>query len=352
MLDDINVLKQRDPDGVLVRLADIAETVAWQPQITDPEQDGRPLTSIVVAGMGGSALAADLMRPILVGSLGVPYEIIRGYNLPAYVATSTLVVLVSHSGNTEETLSCYRQARERGCQVAVVASGGKLLETAHRDSVVSVAVVAGSQPRMSTFMHLRALLALFEHFQLIDHELSEEMTNSRDWLARETRAWNRDVPVHENYAKQLALVSVGKTPVIYGGFMTAPVAYKWKISWNENAKNTAFCNQYPEFNHNEFIGWTSHPIEKPFVIFDLVSDFESPRIVERMRLSDRLLSGKRPKTNEIHLAGDSAIAQALWGCMLADFVSVYVAVLNGVNAEPVALVERLKTELSPLPTDD
>ena len=152
--------------------------------------------------------------------------------------------------------------------------------------------------------------------------------------------------IHENYAKQLALIAVGKTPVIYAGSLMFPAAYKWKISWNENAKNVAFCDEIPEFNHNEFIGWTSHPIEKPFVIFDLLSSLEHPRILKRFEITDRLLSGMRPKANAVQLKGDSVIKQLLWASILADFVSIYVAILNGVNPTPVDLVEKLKHELA------
>ena len=346
MLDDINVLKQRDPDGVLTRLADVAKTVTWQPKVVNPENDNRQITSVIVAGMGGSALAADLIRPLMAELLDISYEIVRDYDLPQYAGHNSLVIIISHSGNTEETLSCYRQARQIGCQIAVITSGGKLLELADIDDVVYSAVATGSQPRMSVFLHLKSLLLLLNHFDVINNQLFDEVNQSYSLLAAETDNWHHEVPVHANYAKQLALMSVGKTAIIYGGSLTAPVAYKWKISWNENAKNTAFRGTYPEFNHNEFIGWSSHPVEKPFVVFDIRSSFESPRILERMQLSDKLLSGKRPKTTVINLVGDTAIAQMLWGCMLADFVSTYVAVLNGVNPEPVALVERFKQELS------
>ncbi len=127
--------------------------------------------------------------------------------------------------------------------------------------------------------------------------------------------------------------------------MTAPVAYKWKISWNENAKNVAFWNEFPEFNHNEFLGWTSHPVEKPFAVFDIISNFEHPQIIKRFDVSDRLLSGLRPKSTVVNLKGDSLIKQLLWGSILADYVSIYLAILNGVDPVPVVLIEKLKKEL-------
>lgn len=164
-------------------------------------------------------------------------------------------------------------------------------------------------------------------------------------LATASEDWTPNVTTDKNLAKQLALLAVGKTAVIYGGEITAPLAYKWKISWNENSKNVAFWNEYPEFNHNEFLGWTSHPVEKPYVIFDLFSRFEHSQVQRRFEISDRLLSGMRPKATRVELVGDSVLAQLLWGCILADFVSIYLAILNGVDPTPVALIEKLKQEL-------
>jgi glucose/mannose-6-phosphate isomerase len=174
----------------------------------------------------------------------------------------------------------------------------------------------------------------------------DEIAATADWLASETAKWTSDVSTDKNYAKQLALTAVGKTPVFYAGSLMSPVAYKWKISWNENAKNVAFWNELPEFNHNEFMGWTSHPIEKPFAVFDLVSELEHTQILKRFEVSDRLLSGRRPKSTVVSLEGDSEIAQMLWGSILADFVSIYVAILNGVDPTPVPLIEKLKQELA------
>ena len=126
----------------------------------------------------------------------------------------------------------------------------------------------------------------------------------------------------------------------------SPVGYKWKISINENAKNTAFCNELPEFNHNEFIGWSSHPVDKPFVVLDLISGFEHPQVLRRFAITDQLLSGLRPKAISVELQGESVIAQMLWGCVLADFVSIYLAILNGIDPTQVDLIEKLKQELA------
>lgn len=343
-LDNENFLAERDPEGALKVAAEQFTQATFDAVVTNKENDGREITSIVVTGMGGSALAALLAKAWLKNDMAVPFEVIRGYDLPSYIDRHTLVIASSYSGNTEETVSALGQATDRGAQLGVIASGGELNKIAEDSSIAHVMLPTGLQPRMAVIYNLRALLALLENFGVVVEKLHEIETLS-SWLGQESSAWGPAVPVAQNYAKQLAKQAVGKTPVFYGGALTAPVAYKWKISFNENAKNVAFWNEYPEFNHNEFLGWTSHPVEKPFAIFDLISQFEHPQILKRFEISDRLLSGMRPKATVVNLVGETLIGQMLWASILADYVSIYVAILNGVDPTPVELIEKFKKEL-------
>ena len=345
MLDDKNILRQRDPSGALAVAAREFAQLSHEAVVQNAEHDGREITSLVVTGMGGSALAALLLKVWLKDVLTIPFEIIRGYNLPHYVGKNTLVIASSYSGNTEETVSALAEAEARGAQVAILASGGKLIDEATARNIAHVELPTGLQPRMAVFYGLRAMVALLENFDVVEKATNEQLVRAAEWLEGEAANWVADIPTAENYAKQIALEAIGKTPVFYGGPLTAPVAYKWKISWNETAKNLAFWNEYSEFNHNEFMGWTSHPIEKPFVVFDLISNFEHPQILKRFEISDRLLSGQRPRANRIELKGDSIIVQLLWASILADFASIYTAILNNVDPVPVALIEKLKSEL-------
>lgn len=346
MLDDANVLNQRDPEDALGVAAKEWEQVLFDTKVINDQHDDRPITKVVVAGMGGSALAALLAKAGLQSVLTTTFEVVREYDLPAYVDASTLVIASSYSGNTEETLACLQQAQAQSAQVGVLAAGGQLVEVAAAAGIARVEIPAGLQPRMAVLFNLRALVSLLANFDVVSQDVVEQVAAPAEWLKAETQQWLPDVATDKNQAKQLALLAVGKTPVFYGGRLTGPVAYKWKISWNENAKNVAFWNVYPETNHNEFIGWSSHPVDKPFVVFDLKSSFEHERILKRFEITDKLLSGLRPKAVTIDMAGDSPLAQMLWGCILADFVSIYVAILNGVDPTPVVLVEKLKTELT------
>lgn len=346
ILDNSNIIAQRDPEGALKVIASQYEQARYDTRVESAEHDERNITSIVVTGMGGSALAALIVKALLKDEILLPFEILRTYDLPAYVNEHTLVIASSYSGNTEETLTAFSQAQKKGAQIGVIASGGKLMESAKSLNIAHVTLPAGAQPRMATIYNLRGLFALLENFGVVGHKWLEELANLSQWLETEMAAWLPDAPTSQNYAKQLALEGIGKTPIFYGSPLTAALAYKWKISWNETAKNVAFCNEFPEFNHNEFMGWVSHPIEKPFAVFDLVSSLDAPRIAQRFELTDRLLSGKRPHAFPIELKGDTLLAQLLWGAILADFVSAYAAVLNSVDPTPVVLIERLKKELA------
>lgn len=346
MLDDLNVIAQRDPSGALDVAANEWQQVAYEAIVVHGDHDGRAVTNVVVAGMGGSALAALLAKAWLQQETDLYIEVVRTYTLPKYVNASTLVICSSYSGNTEETLACLEQAKQSGAQRAILTSGGTLQKISDTENIAAVVMPAKLQPRMAVFYNLRALVQMLVHFNVVDRKYYEQIAEHESWLEDETAGWLKEVSVDKNIAKQLALFAAGKTAVFYAGHLMAPVAYKWKISWNENAKNVSFWNEYPEFNHNEFMGWASHPVEKPFAVFDLVSGFEHARIQKRFTVSDKLLSGRRPKAHVIHLQGDTPLAQMLWGSVLADFVSIYLAILNGVDPTPVDLIEKLKKELT------
>ena len=345
MLDDQNLLSEKDPFGALEVALNQYKQAELVSEVINPNSDAT-INKVVVTGMGGSALAALLIKSWQESKLNITFEIVRDYKLPNYVDDKTLGIASSYSGNTEETLSCLDEALKKGANIGCVSSGGKLVEIAKNNELPYVVLPSGIQPRMGVIANLRAILAILVSYGVVSQSDFDEVKNLGPWLNAESKKWGRDVLTNENQAKQLALLSAGKTAIFYSSTAMGGVAYKWKISWNENAKNVAFWNVLPEFNHNEFMGWTSHPVEKPYVVFDLRSSFDHPKITKRFEISDRLLSGKRPKANVIELQGESVIAQMLWASIFADFVSIYLAILNGVDPSKVELIEKLKQELA------
>lgn len=345
MIDDLNIIVQRDPQNALKVAAEEWRQTQFEAEVISPENDGREIKNIVIAGMGGSALAALVAKKWLENEISQPFEIIRNYDLPKSISRNTLVIASSYSGNTEETVECLEQAYDKNAQIATISAHGKLEKFAKEADIAHVKLPSGLQPRMAVFYNLRALAKVLVNFEIISEEKYNEIAETSEFLRAESEKWSASVPAEKNLAKQIALYAAGRSGVFLSSSEMSPVAYKWKISWNENAKNVSFWNEYPEFNHNEFLGWSSHPIEKLFAVFNLRSSFDNPRIQKRFEISDRLLSGKRPAARNIELQGETPLEQMLWGSILADFASIYLAILNNVNPTPVDLIEKLKVEL-------
>jgi glucose/mannose-6-phosphate isomerase len=341
MLDDLKYIHQRDGQDAL----GIAERQAGQLEhkFEMPEIAG-DFSNIVFAGMGGSALPALLSTSW--PGYNLPFEICRQYNIPAYVSDKTLFIAASYSGNTEETLSALAEAEEKGAVIAILAGGGKLEEIAGQKNYPFVKIPKAEQPRYAMFYMWVALVAILEAAGVLKEEnTAGQLAQAAGFLRGSVKDWVATVPTDKNPAKKLAIELAGKSGVVYAGPLLAPAAYKWKISFNENAKNVAWWGQYPEFNHNEFIGWSSHPIQKPYSVIDLRSNLEHPRIQKRFELSDRLLSGKRPAAHVVQAQGETLLEQLVWTVAYGDFVTIYLALCNGVNPAPVDLVEKFKTEL-------
>lgn len=341
MLDDLKYIHEHDPSDAFGIAARQFSQLKHQFDITPVSE--KP-ANIVFGAMGGSALPALLSTSW--PGFTVPFEVCRTYDIPAYVNSSTLFIACSYSGNTEETLSALAQAEAAGAKIVIIAAGGKLTDIAKEKGYPLAVVPRAEQPRYAVFAMLTAIVTFLKDCNVLkDTEAATNLPAIADHLETVSKLWLPDVPAAQNPAKKLAMECAGKSPVIYGGPLMYPAAYKWKISFNENAKNVAWAGVYPEFNHNEFLGWSSHPIEKPYVVIDLLSNLEHERVQKRFGLSDRLLSGMRPAAHQIIAEGQSLGEQLLWQVAMGDFVTLYLAMLNGVDPAPVDLVEKLKVEL-------
>ena len=345
MLDDLKYIHSKDTYDALGVVEKQWEQL--NQEYTLPEFDVM-FDNVVHAGMGGSALWA------IVGTswpgFTVPFEICKDYDIPAYVNNKTLFIAASVSGNTEETLSSLAQAEEKGANIVVIASGGKLTEIAEEKGYPLLRLPQVKPPRYGMLNGLKALTLIGQKAGILQNERAyEELSLASAFLKESIESWKADVPTNHNLAKQLAHESVGKSVVIYSGPALAPAAHKWKIGFNENAKNVAWEYTFPEFNHNEFTGWSSHPIEKPYQIFYLLSKLDNERIQKRFALSEKLLSGRWPSPYHLQIEGATRLEQLLWAITLGDFVSVYTAILNGTSPIDMGnddIIERFKKELA------
>lgn len=342
VIDDLKYIHGKDVQDAL----GIAEKQWQQLEHTfDVPKLDFPVENIVFSGMGGSALAALLARTW--PGFTVPFEVTRGYHLPAYVGPKTLVIASSYSGNTEETLSALDEAIKAKAHIVCVSSGGSLKDKAMEHNITWVELPKASQPRFATLYSFKAFVTILERAGFVHaKEAEKEIHAAANFLKTHIQQWLPTVPASTNPAKKLALDIIGLSPVVYAGPLMAPAAYKWKISFNENAKNIAWWNEFPEFNHNEFLGWTSHPVDKPYAVIDLRSSLEHEHVQKRFDLSAKLLSGRRPAPHSVEAVGDTLLEQLLYLVTLGDFVSLYMALLNGINPTPVELIEKFKKELA------
>lgn len=346
MLDDLKVIHERDTHDALgitekqwQQLGQTYDMSNWQPTTQ--------ITNIVHSGMGGSALWAFLAASW--PGFTRPFEVVRDYNIPPYVDKNTLFIASSYSGNTEETLSALAQAEAKGAQIVIITSRGKLEEIARQKGYLLIKLPTIIPPRYGCLYGLKALVTLGEHLGVLAQPNAvKELTEAGDFLNENMQAWLPTAPTAKNLAKQLALEVIGKAPVIYSGSLLASAAHKWKIGFNENAKNIAWEYTFPEFNHNEFTGWTSHPIDKPYAVIYLLSSFDNERVKKRFELSDKLLSGRWPSPERVEVQGKTKLQQLLWTVALGDLTSLYTAFLNGVSPIEIGdkdIIERFKKEL-------
>jgi len=344
MLDDLKLIHEKDRLDVIGLAGK-----QWQQLLHTFELHGKAtfgeIHNVAFAAMGGSALSALLLHTW--PKLNLPFEVVRDYNLPAYVGPNTLVIASSYSGNTEETLSALAEAENKGAQIAVISGGGKLEEIAKEKGYLFAEIPKTEQPRYAVLYNFKALLEILETAGLLVHaDYANELENAAHFLEKASAGWAVDVPTAQNPTKQLAQEVVGKSAVIYGGPKMFPAAYKWKISFNENAKHIAWVNQIPEFNHNEFIGWSKQPVDKPYAVIDLRSNLEHERVQKRFEVTARLLSGMRPEPHVVQAEGETLLEQLLWMAVYGDFVTLYLAILHGLDPAPVDLVEKFKTEMN------
>jgi glucose/mannose-6-phosphate isomerase len=341
MLDDLKMIHLRDVQDAL----GIAER-QWQQLVCDLDFKQSPVLAenIIYAGMGGSALAAQMS--LSWPGYRLPFQIVRDYDVPTYVSEKTFFIAASYSGNTEETVSAIAQAEARGAQIAVIAGGGKLAQLAQDRGYPLVLLPSVVQSRYGLLYNFRALLLLSEQAGLLaTTNVSAELERGARFIQNVTIDWLPTVPTDRNPAKQLALEIIGESAVIYSGPKLAPIAAKWKMNLNENAKHIAWWNQLPEFNHNEFTGWAKQPIIKPYTVIELRSKLEHPQIQKRFVTGERLLSGLRPQPYIVAVQGNDLLEQLLWASTFGDFVTLYVALLNGLNPTPVDLADRFKKSM-------
>ncbi|QIA26461.1 bifunctional phosphoglucose/phosphomannose isomerase [Thermaerobacter sp. PB12/4term] len=330
----------------------------------------RPLAgtprAVLVAGLGGSAIGGDFVAAVLEPEAPVPVVVHRDYGLPGWVGTGDLVFAVSYSGATEETLSAFEEALARGAAVVAVASGGPLLERAAAAEaagrpVRQVRVPGGLAPRAALGYLMLPVLYLTCAWTGVG-DPSAQVEEAIAVLRRQARELEPGGP--EGPAHRLARQLLERPVFIYGaGRLGQAAAYRWQCQLNENAKLLAHYHGFPELNHNEIMGWEGVPLDgaaggtgsggrdgapqRPLVVC-LQAGPDHPRNRTRMAITAELVDGR---AGWVTVAGHgrSRLAQLLSLSYFGDFVSVYAALLRGLDPSAIASIQRLKERLAALP---
>jgi glucose/mannose-6-phosphate isomerase len=299
---------------------------------------------LIVAGMGGSAVGGALARAALGDRALRPIVVIRGYGLPPWTAPESTVLCASYSGDTEETLAAFEAAGALGARRIVATTGGKLAAAAREDGVPVIPLPGGFHPRAAVGYSLLVALevaALTGAGERLHSEIDVAAARTEELIAN----WGPGGS-QEEFPKELARALHQTIPQIAGSGLTAPIAYRWKTQFNENAKIPAFSAEIPELDHNEIVGWQGASDLGRFSGVFLDDSDLHPRLRQRIELTRGLIAGEAAATFRIESVGESATERLLSLVFLGDLVSLYLAVLSRVDPGPVETLERLKSTLA------
>ncbi|MFH1770862.1 MAG: bifunctional phosphoglucose/phosphomannose isomerase [archaeon] len=300
-------------------------------QNVNVEFDGN-INAVIVAGMGGSAIAGDLLETCLKDD-PTPIGVCRGYNLPKDADKETLVIVSSYSGNTEETLSAYKDALRKSCKIVAITTGGKLAQLCQASRTQIIKIPTGMQPRAALAYSFFPMLKLMEHLRITNNKEKEV----------ETLIKNLDKKVFLETGISLSEKMFGKIPLIYSSEIMEAVAYRWKTQINENAKAMAFSNVFSELNHNEMQGIEN--LNAEFCCVMLRTDKDQHRVSKRMDITKEHLRKKGIDVTDIAIKGNTLLTKLFTAIYMGDWTSYFLALRYKTNPTPVPIIEKFKKEL-------
>jgi glucose/mannose-6-phosphate isomerase len=298
---------------------------------------------MVVCGMGGSAIGGDLAKAALGDRATRPITMVRGYALESWTPPESFVLCASYSGDTEETLACFEAAGAAGAERAVLTTGGKLAELAREEGVPVIGIPAGMEPRAAViYMTIGAM----ECAALCGAApaLHAEIDTATGLLERLVEEWGPGAG-DDSPAKSVARALDGTVPVIHGASATTAPARRWATQINENANLPAFWTELPEASHNQIVGWERGRELAPLSGVFLCDPDQHPRVQRHVELVKAELERVGAPALQLHTEGESRLERVLSAVLLGDLVSVYMAVLAGVDPMQTPALQRFKSQL-------
>ena len=338
-------IEKVDPEGmlgdVLAQVLQLGDAL-WRVQSAEIRKRDLP-GGLAVCGMGGSAIGGDLAAAILGDRATRPLRTIRDYALEAWAGPDSLVLCCSYSGDTEETLACFEAAGIVEAPRVAVTTGGRLAEAARAEGVPVIGVPAGMHPRAAV---LYFTVAVLECAALCGAapQLHTELDSATGLLEKLAETWGPDAP-EDSEAKALARSLHGSLPLVYGSGPTTAPARRWKTQLNENADMAAFWSELPEADHNEICGWERGAAAAPLSAVFLADSDQHPRIRRRIELTAAEVERSGAAALQVESRGETRLERILSLVLLGDLLSVYVAVLDGVDPGQASAIDRLKGAL-------
>jgi len=346
-LDDITSFAKLDPQNMLVEIDNLPGQLlsAWELGKNQPLPGSRGINHILISGMGGSAIGADLLAAYIAPVCQIPVIIHRDYGLPAWAhGPQTLVIASSHSGNTEETLTAFAAAVQAGCRLLVVCTGGELEQRAIAQHLPVWKFAHTGQPRAAVGFSFGLLLAAFARMGLIP-DPQKELFEALAGMRSQQETLRAPVPVVQNPAKRMAGQLVGRWVNVYGSGILAPVARRWKDQLNEIAKAGAGFEFLPEADHNALAG-----LENPAVLMQTMTLFlsapsDDPRLHLRADLTRQGFLVAGLNTDVFNANGESRLAHLWTALHFGDYMAYYLAMSYGMDPTPVEALQNLKSAL-------
>jgi glucose/mannose-6-phosphate isomerase len=349
---DVDTIKKLDSSDMLTLISgfpqqlrhahDIGKGIAFSKKIK------KNFNKIVFCGLGGSAIGADLIRSYAAGECKMPIIVNRDYTLPAFVDSQTLVIVSSYSGNTEETLSAYDEAKARGANIVTITTNGKVKELAEKDGFPCIIIPKGLPPRCALGYSSMPIIVLFSMLGLISNK-DNDIEESAEVLSRmRDNELLPNIEEKENISKKIAGELVNKYAIIYGANQHIDsVVTRWRGQIAENSKALASTHIFPEMNHNEIVGWENPKnLMKDLVVIMLRDRGDHPRVSTRMDISRTIIGKSGAGIIEVKSRGSGLLSRIFSLIYIGDFISFYLAILNNTDPTPVENVMYLKNELA------
>lgn len=301
------------------------------------KNDYSSVRSLLFSGMGGSGFLSNLITDITESNIKVPINYVKGYTLPAFIDKNTLPILISYSGNTEETLSCFYQAIEKKTTPIIITSGGKLKELALEHNLDLVEMPKGFPPRASLGYGAIKVLLVLQKLNLISINSENELSSIATFLSKK----QNNIKEH---TKEVASLYRNKLIIAYSENTIDSIGLRLQQQINENAKSLCWHNSIPEMNHNEIVGWKQKQHDLG-VIF-LRHSFEHERNKLRFNFTRDVVNEYAKKIIEIQAEGESFLEQYFYLTHWADYFSYYLSVEHGEDSIEINVIDKLKNYLS------